>query len=291
MGFQDRPYYHEPGHFGPGGGRSFSPGGGVSFFFPNVTPVVKYLLLANIAIFIVQSLWPNILEPWLAATGESYLSAIQIWRLITFQFLHGSTMHLLFNMLGLYFLGAILERSWGSKTFLYFYLISGVVGGLLFVITNLLGAFGRSYLVGASGGILALLMACAILFPHIKVLLFFIVPVNIRVIAGFLAVMYFLSVLRDYNTYGSNAGGNLCHLGGMATGFVWVMWRGRLASLWIKRQRGAYQRKQQHQEQLHYEVDRILSKVHQQGLQSLSRKEKQILQKATESQKKSNRQY
>lgn len=288
MGFQDRNYYHKPQGFGSGGGFGGGgmPQGGMGIFLPKITPMVKYLLIINIAVFFLQSVQPGSLEKWFAASGGTYIEALQVWRLVTFQFLHGNTSHLVFNMLGLYFLGTILERSWGSKQFLYFYLISGAVGGGLFVAANTFGVFGVSYLVGASGGILALLMACAILFPHIKVLLFFIVPVNIRVIAAALAGIYFFSVLRDYNAFGSNAGGNLCHLGGMATGFVWVMGRGRLTALWRKHQTGAYQRKLEQVEKTQFDVDRILAKVHQQGLQSLSRKEKQILQKATEHQKK-----
>jgi len=284
VGFQDRNYYHKPQGFGSGGGGMQQ--GGMGIFLPRITPMVKYLLIVNVAVFFLQSVRPGSLEGWFAASGGTYTQALQVWRLVTFQFLHGGTSHLVFNMLGLYFLGTILERSWGSKQFIYFYLISGAVGGLLFVVANTFGAFGVSYLVGASGGILALLAACAILFPHLKVLLFFIVPVNIRVIAAALALIYFFSVLRDYNAFDSNAGGDLCHLGGMVTGFVWVMSRGRLTSLWQKHQTGAYQRKLEQGEKTQFEVDRILAKVHQHGLQSLSRKEKQILQKATEDQKK-----
>ena len=191
-------------------------------------------------------------------------------------------------MLGLYFLGVILERTWGSRKFLRFYLVTGAVGGLVFVLASSFGAFYGYPLVGASGGVLALLVGCAILFPHMKVLIFFILPVSIRVIATFLVLAYFFSVISDFNNPTSNAGGDLCHLGGMVTGFLWVMSRPYLAGLRQQQQQGAFERKRQQQAAEQYEVDRILAKVHEKGIHSLNRREKQILQKATENQQQKN---
>lgn len=224
---------------------------------------------------------PGRLESWFAATGVTWVFALQIWRLLTFQFLHGGLLHLLFNMVCLYFFGTALERIWGSKKFLTFYLISGAVGGLVYVGISLLGHFQRD-LVGASGGILGIMAACAILFPQMKVILFPIpIQIPIRVLIFFFTIIYILNVLRQ----GPNAGGDLCHLGGMAVAFVWIMGKPYLFKWKIKHQQGAYQRKLEQNRQLQYEVDRILAKVHEQGVQSLTRKEKQILQDATEQQK------
>ena len=274
MGFQDRYYNQQQQPFGPGGGMSFG--------LPRLTPMVKYLLIINCAVFVLQLIFREKLESLFAATGQSYIEALQVWRLITFQFLHSvqTPFHLLFNMIGLYFLGPVLERSWGSQKFLIFYLLCGAVGGLLFVTFSYLGWMTGFYLIGASGGVLGLLVACAILFPQIRVILF-IFPMQIRSAAILFAIFYFLTVV----TGGANAGGDLCHLGGMATGFIWVMGRGRFGQLFAKRQESAYKRKWEQQQKLQYEVDRILAKVHEQGVQSLTRKEKQILQQATEQQK------
>ncbi len=178
-----------------GGGMRMQAGG----MLPSLTPYVKYLLIINVVVHMIQSIFPERLEPLFAASGASISNALQIWRLITFQFLHGSPGHLLSNMLGLYFLGTILEKSWGSKNFITFYLVSGVFGGLLFTIASAFGAFHGRPLVGASGGVLALLVACAILFPHIKILLFFIVPISIRVIAVFIGLGYFFNVIQEFN--------------------------------------------------------------------------------------------
>lgn len=274
MGFQDRYYNQQQQPFGSGGGMSFG--------FPRPTRVVKYLLIINCAVFALQLIVGDNMEMLFAATGQTYIQALQVWRLITFQFLHSThtPFHLLFNMIGLYFLGPILERSWGPKKFLIFYLLCGAVGGLLFVVFSYLGWMTGFYLIGASGGVLGLLVACAVLFPQIQVILF-IFPMQIRSAAILFAIFYFLTVV----TGGANAGGNLCHLGGMATGFVWLMGRGRFGQLFSKRQESAYKRKWEQQQKLQYEVDRILAKVHEQGVQSLTRKEKEILQQATEHQK------
>jgi len=244
---------------------------------PRPTTVVKYLLIINIAVFLLQIIFSQRLEIWFAAMGTQPL---QVWRLITFQFLHAASnpFHLLFNMIGLYFLGPILERTWGGRKFLTFYLLCGAVGGFLFVAASNLDLLDRKMiLVGASGGVLGLLVACAVLFPQITVILV-LFPVPIRAAAILLTAVYFLIVI----TSGPNAGGHLCHLGGMATGLVWVMGRGHFAALWQKRRRGAYRRKMEQEEQIQYEVDRILAKVHEQGIQSLTRREKEILRRATE---------
>ena len=270
MSFQDRPYNREQNPFE---GRK------ISFGLPRPTQVVKLLLIINIVVYIMQLIWEGQLEAMFAATSFPAARTFQVWRLITFQFLHANTFHLLFNMIGLYFLGPTLERNWNGKRFLYFYLTCGAVGGALYVFISYMGWMHSGTLIGASGGVLGLLVACAILFPQIMVILF-IFPVPIRFAAILLTVVYILSILGGE----SNAGGDICHLGGMAVGFLWVMARPYLAALSQKKQKGAFQKKQQDIQKMQFEIDRILAKVHDQGIQSLSRREKQILQQATKHQ-------
>jgi hypothetical protein len=106
-------------------------------------------------------------------------------------------------------------------------------------------------------------------------------PVPIRTAAILLCVIYTLTVIT--NAY--NAGGDLCHLGGMATGFIWVMGRPYFTLLRGKYGTVNYEKKIEEQRKAQFEVDRILQKVHENGIHSLTRKEKSILQKATEEQK------
>ncbi len=250
--------------------------------FPPLTPMVKYLIIINCAVFLLQVLAKGRIEYLFAAEVNSNLGILQVWRLVTFQFLHGSFGHLFANMLGLYFFGTAVERTWGSRHFLRFYLFCGALGGVLYMLACTFGYLGRGVpLVGASGGVLGVMVACAVMFPQIKVLLFFILPIPIRVLVAFITFGYVINVLQR----GNNAGGDLCHLGGMATAVAWIFLTPALSRMTEKRQEGAYQRKLDQERALQYEVDRILAKVHEKGIHSLTRKEKQILQHATESQR------
>ena len=234
MGFQDRPYYHEGQQYGPN-----RPGGMAGSGMPRMTPAVKYLLIINVAVFIMQSFGNGAIEGVFAATTAE---PFQIWRLITFQFLHADPIHLLCNMIGLFFLGRILEMNWGTKKFLRFYLVCGAVGGALYLVFSHLDLLAPGILIGASGGVLGLLVACAVLFPQIRVILI-LFPMPIRTAALLLAAAYAMFVLSR----GSNAGGHLCHLGGMATGFIWVMARPYLNARRQKANRFTQQRGAQDQ--------------------------------------------
>jgi len=131
-------------------------------------------------------------------------------------------------------------------------------------------------MVGASGAILGMLAACAILFPHFVVFIF-LFPVPIRVAAVGLTIMYFFLVV----TREANAGGHAAHLAGMAAGAAYVFsrsWREQLAA---RIQASRWKKKMSVERDLHFELDRILEKVHKNGLQSLSQKEKKILKEAT----------
>ena len=274
MSFQDRPYYREQNPFGSGRmSRSFG--------LPPMSKVIKNLLIINGVVYLIQMIAPGKLEFWFAAIGQPWIKAIQIWRLLSFQFLHGSLWHLLVNMMVLFFFGSTLVKTWGSRRFLIFYLFCGAVGGSLFVLAGLFGYFSGFPLVGASGGLLGIMAACALLYPQMKVLLFPIpLPIPIRILVFFITVGYIINVLRN----GPNAGGDICHLGGMATGFLWVIARPYLAAWSQKTQQGSFEKKQQDLQKLQFEIDRILAKVHDQGIQSLTKSEKQILQQATQHQ-------
>ncbi len=257
--------------------------------WPKITPVVKWLLIVNIALFFVGELvFPrnipvgnfgysvNVLEKWFSVFPYSLASKLQLWRLVTYQFLHGGIGHVLFNMLGLYFLGPTLERHWQSKKFLIFYLGCGAAGGLFYTLLTVFKFLSPGPMVGASGAILGMLAACAILFPHFVLFILFF-PVPIRVAAIGLTIMYFFYVV----TRGPNAGGHAAHLAGMAAGAAYVFsrsWRDQFTA----RIRANRRKKQMTaQRDIRVELDRILEKVHDSGLQSLTSKEKKILKEAT----------
>jgi rhomboid family protein len=259
------------------------------FVLPRLTPVVKWLMVVNIGIFLVAVLIPSVqpyMYGWFELDARSLSGALQAWRLITYQFLHDPNYiwHIFFNMIGLFFLGPTLERHWGSRRFLPFYLGCGVAGGLFYYLLVGIGFLPAGAMVGASGAILGMLAACAILFPQFVVFIF-IFPVPIRLAAiGFTALFLLIVVTR-----GSNAGGQAAHLGGMAAGAIYVFsqsWRDKLK---LKLRAGQWQKRVSSEHDLQAEVDRILQKVHDSGLQSLTRKEKNVLKEATKAEQMRNR--
>ena len=103
-------------------------------------------------------------------------------------------MHILMNMLGLYFLGPTLERHWGTRKFLPFYLGCGVAGALFYIFLVAVNFLPPGQMVGASGAILGMLAACAILFPHFVVFIYFF-PLPIRIAALALIIWYLVAIV------------------------------------------------------------------------------------------------
>ncbi|MBN2019479.1 MAG: rhomboid family intramembrane serine protease [Sedimentisphaerales bacterium] len=251
--------------------------------FPSITPAVKGLLIANVAVYLIgfiasgptqsgQTLLIRLFALYPATTALT----LQLWRLITYQFLHGGIFHIFFNMLGLFFLGPALERRWGSRKFLTFYLSCGVAGGIFYIILVSIGYLAPLPMIGASGAVLGVFTACAILFPQIVVFLFFF-PVPIRV-AAILFILY--SVVTIFSR-GANVGGEACHLAGVAAGAFYVFSQSWRTSLKLRFKAGRWGRSIESERKLRIEVDRILKKVHDHGLHSLTLSEKRALKKAT----------
>ena len=158
---------------------------------PRPGRVVGRLLIINIVVFFLQHVFlRNWLVDWFAVVPARWW---EIWRYVTFQFLHGGFGHIFFNMLALYFLGMMLEADWGGRRFLAFYLVCGVVAGIAHVLlTPVLNQPTWVPLIGASGGVYAVLLACAVFFPRIRILVYFLFPVPIRVVAAiFLGIALF----------------------------------------------------------------------------------------------------
>lgn len=181
----------------------------------------------------------------------------------------------------------MLEPHWGSRKFLTFYLICGAAGGVLYPLLALVGWLSTRPLVGASGAILGVLTATAILFPTSRLLVLGIFPIRLRILAIILLVVSVLTVLRPQQV--DNAGGEAAHLAGIVTGAVYVFSQSRRDKLKLKFRSGAWEKKMAAQRNLQVEVDRILEKVHNSGVHSLSSKEKKILKQATKAEHTRNR--
>jgi membrane associated rhomboid family serine protease len=259
------------------------------FGLPRLTPVVKWLIITNFVIFLAGLFLPaNIIVPncpypvnffdcWFSVFPYSVAASLQLWRLFSYQFLHGDIWHIFFNMLALFFLGPALEIHWGWRKFIVFYLSCGAAGGLLYTFLVATGYLDALPMIGASGSILGLLAACAVLFPTFIVFIF-LFPVPIRIAAIGLSIVYLVTVLTNK---GPNVGGDAAHLAGLAVGAAYCLSAPIRTKINLMFKASHWKKKLLAEQKLQAELDRILQKVHNHGLHSLSLKEKRTLKKAT----------
>jgi membrane associated rhomboid family serine protease len=218
MGIYDRDYYRN------------SPGGGFGDF--QAWSVTTMLIAINVGVFVLDGLLGRMMSSDDFHRGEGPLYTLgyfsistavfgkQIWRFITYQFLHAGLQHILFNMLGLYFFGPIVEGQLGRARYLAFYLSCGVAGALMAVLlwaAKMLVV--DAPLIGASAGIFGVLIAGAVMAPGITINLWFPpIQVTLRALAWFFVAVAAYAVLIS----GENAGGEAAHLGGAAWGYVLI---------------------------------------------------------------------
>jgi len=190
-------------------------------------PVTTALIAANIAIFLFQSVAPDIVAPFalwpLAASAYDPGVSFAPWQLVTYAFLHGGLTHLLFNMFALYMFGGAIEQVFGSRRYLTYYFVCVVSAAVTQLVVAAL-AGGVYPTIGASGGIFGLLLAYGMYFPHTRIMLLIPpIPMKARTFVIFYAVLeLFLGVT------GSQAGvAHFAHLGGMIGGYALLRyWRG-----------------------------------------------------------------
>ena len=275
-------------------------------------PVVKWLLIANIAIFVVDLMLrpegsgqgrryvPSALGEWGEFSISTGFQQFQLWRLLSFQFLHAGLLHLLFNMYAIYMFGAFAEHYWRSRPFLIYYLLCGVGGALFYVlliaVPGLLpSTFLGTRLLGASAGVFGILTAVAIIAPEGRIMLLFPpIPMKMRTFALIFIVIEVLMVLGN----AENAGGSAGHLGGALAGLLMMkvpFLRNFLINLGDRQvkivkkpaaPRHRYKSKLKPVSPLTKaeapEIDRILDKINEEGLQSLTDEERKLLSKAAE---------
>jgi membrane associated rhomboid family serine protease len=193
-------------------------------------PGVKWLLIVNCSIFVLNyfaelagygglflyfGLWPQML-----------LTKGWIWQLVTYLFLHDphGFMHILFNMLILWMIGADLEQDWGTKRFLKYYFLCGIGAGVSVVLVNMLTGE-NAHTIGASGAIYGLLLAFGVLYPDRIVLLLFLFPIKAKYMVMILGAMEFMSSI------GPSGGGvsHVAHMGGMILGYIYLK-QGRIGA-------------------------------------------------------------
>jgi len=189
-------------------------------------PAVSLLLVANVAVFLAEFLISGMtgrdpIGAWGAFIPYFAVNQLQFWRFVTYMFLHGSLLHLFFNMLGLWLFGSRIEQIWGTRTFAWYYFVAGIGGAFLYGLFSLAGISALVPMVGASAAIYGILLAFGLAFPNAIIFVFFIpMPARIAVIVfGVMALLGF---------GGANVA-HMAHLGGMITGFLflWAFTGGR----------------------------------------------------------------
>ena len=190
-------------------------------------PATTALIIANVAIFLLQGLAPQLIVPFalwpLATSGMNIGASFAPWQLVTYAFLHGGLLHLAFNMFALYMFGGSLERVFGTRRYLTLYFVSVLsAAATQLAVAMVSGAIYPT--IGASGGVFGLLLAYAMYFPHNRVMLLFPpIPMPARTFVVLYAVLeLFLGVT------GSQEGvAHFAHLGGMIGAWLLLRyWRG-----------------------------------------------------------------
>ena len=251
-----------------------------------LTPWVRRLIIANAVISLCAWLIPGLGD----MLGFRPSQALQHpWSFVTYMFVHGDFWHLFFNMLGLFFFGSPVEERLGSREFIKYYTICGLIGGAVlafFFAPN-------SMLIGASGAVYAVMLAFAVFWPDMPIYIWGIFPVKAKwLVIAFAAA----SVLFMITPSGGNTA-HWAHIGGFAVGFIYLKFGDMLGSPVEKLQRfsssrrrklkvipGQAQslkreepRRRRAEEEVLDEVDKVLDKISTHGMASLTPEERKLL--------------
>lgn len=285
MGIYDREYVR----LGP---RSQSGLGALRLISVN-----SWIIILNCVVFGIAAILPRVgqalYEYGHFSTYEGMVH-LQVWRLVTYQFLHANITHLFFNMFGLWVFGGMVEGYLGSKRYAAFYLTCGVFGGVSYLLLNFLGSgLGlnlpgvliqdpRTPLIGASAGVFGVIMACAYIAPNAIVQLIFPpIPLKLSYMAyGYVGIAA-VNLLWNSRSGANNAGGDAAHLGGAAAGWFFIrnahLLRDFFDVLGDSRRASPRAPRAGSPE----DIERILKKVSLSGLASLTEGEKAVLRRAS----------
>ena len=257
--------------------------------------MIKKLLIVHAGAYFFQIVTGHRWDQFFGLMPIMVVSKGALWQLVTYVFQHGNPMHLLWNMLIMWMFGSDLELHWGSRRFLFYYLLCGVGAG---VVTVLLTPTTATVTVGASGAVFGLLAAFGLLFPDRPVAFMLIFPMKAKYFVMLLGLLQLLLFSQD-------AGGGIAygtHIGGLVTGVLYVLVQLRRSTTtgrkWFRisharRPRLTIVPTKKEDETVHQEpsgersdveqaeIDRILDKISALGIDALTEHEKKILQKAS----------
>jgi membrane associated rhomboid family serine protease len=280
--YQDPPEYRPDEPYG---------GGAPQLALPQMTRATRALLIANSVALVVSfviylaapATWGRIqdtlgLQP---ARWREGWPLLPIWQVVTYGFLHSVTdiLHLLLNLLTLYFFGTMLEESIGTRRFVVFYFAAEIVGALFFLVPGILTG-GEVAAIGASGAVLGVMVAMATLRPRQRVLFIF-VPVTL----SFLALVFFGITVFDAALQLKAGGGggtaHLVHLGGIVYGFLAVKARWIFADPISALERSRAAREVERRQGDEARIDQLLEKINREGMSSLSKSEREFLKRVS----------
>jgi membrane associated rhomboid family serine protease len=270
-----------------------------------MTPGVKGLIIANAAVYVLQTvIGPSLdLTRWLGFVPRDAIIGLQFWRFLTYMFLHGGFFHIGFNMFALWMFGSQIEARWGTRSFLVYYFVCGLGAAVTYGLFNLVGMDAFVIMIGASGAVMGILVAYGMTFPNAIILFMFIIPMKAKYFVILLALIDLMSIP------GGGSVAHLAHLGGFLTGFIFLkttipslgggigLGRGGLESAWrryrTKRNmrvvrpeddapggNGRAGRSDEPRSKDQKTIDAILDKISREGLQSLTDEEQEILRRA-----------
>lgn len=295
---------------------------------PKIPTITKNLLFINVLLFLAtEVLGPVMGVDLTSLLGLHFFKApdFRTYQLVTYMFMHGGFTHILFNMFMLWMFGSVIERIWGAKRYLFYYIFCGVGAGLcqelaqyIQYASNDLANYqmvntGSALIpvsqyinlwttVGASGALYALLLAFGMMFPNERM---FIIPIPFPIKAKWMVIGSIVVEFLLGQANGGDGVAHMAHLGGMAFGFLLILyWRrqadggnqrgsgtqffSNMQQRWRNSQAGRRNRQDSHTGNADWdynvrkratqeEIDRILDKIRKSGYDSLTRAEKQTL--------------
>jgi membrane associated rhomboid family serine protease len=193
--------------------------------FPPLPPATRALLLINVAVYLLQQVAGPFMEQWFALwpLGSGQFHA---WQLITYGFMHDprSLAHIFFNMFALFMFGGALERYWGGRRMIFYYLVCVLSAALTQLAVEVVSGAGEQT-IGASGGVFGVLLAFAWYFPRQRL---FVIPIPIPIPAWLLVTVYGFLELFLGVTGREQSVAHFAHLGGMLGGALCILyWRAR----------------------------------------------------------------
>lgn len=250
-----------------------------------LTPGVKFIITCNIVVFIIQVLMKNssFLNHYFALTPLKVIENFWLWQLITHGFMHdiNSLGHIFFNMLTLFFFGHYVERYYGTRKFYIGYVFCMLVAAFAYIIDAYLTKNSIQVAVGASGATSGILMLASFIVPRVTVLFMFIIPIALRTLVWFIiGAEFYYAWMYPYSKIAA-----IVHLGGLAAGFIFFKYQGVTIN-WVDTLEKKIEKEEKKQKSKKYrnmrnKVDGLLDKIKNDGMHSLSDKEKDFLKDAS----------